>query len=191
MYVFAYGSLLSIRSATDTLPGLQSRHCVPARVAGHVRTFDVAFPNDASQPDKTYHRGDGSRPGAVLFANLRSHAAAPPVNGVLVPVGAIDLARLRKRERRYELVELRHGVRPYPPWSLRRARILAFVGRPRFTGSASAERGVVASEYFDSIMEGVRDWDIRCPGFGADFAASTRAPDQGRVVPLRRVDLPL
>ena len=47
MYIFAYGSLLSARSAAGTLPDLRAEDCVPARVADHVRIFDVAFPNDA------------------------------------------------------------------------------------------------------------------------------------------------
>ena len=190
MYVFAYGSLLSARSAVRTLPGMQVEHCVPARIADHIRTFDVAFPNDASQPDKSYFHHDGTRPEAVLFANLRRHAGAPPVNGVLVPVGSADVRRLVHRERRYRLVEVGARVRPYSPWSLRQARVFTFIGRSRFTGQPSAARGVVPSGYLGSIMEGVGDWDRRCPGFRADFAASTRTPPSEKVVPLRRVDLP-
>jgi hypothetical protein len=190
MYVFAYGSLLSARSAVRTLPELPAEQCVPARVAGHVRTFDVAFPNDAAQPDKRYLRDDGSRPERVLFANLRPRAGVPPVNGVLLPVEADDVDRLRNRERRYDFVEVTARVRPYQHWTMRQVRVFTFVGSPGFTHPESAARGVVASSYFGTIMQGVRDWDGRCPGFGADFAASTQHPAAERVVPLRRVDLP-
>ena len=164
MYVFAYGSLLSTHSAASTLPGLPAEQCVPAHLEGHVRTFDVAFPNDGSQPDKAYFRHDGSRPEAVLFANLRRCADAPPVNGVLVPVAAGDVKRLMERERRYRLVEVGARVRPYRSWTARRARVVTFIGRPGFTGPASVARGVVPSEYLRTIEQGVRHASRVQPG---------------------------
>lgn len=189
MYIFAYGSLLSTRSAASTLPGLQPGHCVPASVVGHVRTFDVAFPNDASQSDKRYFHEDGSRPEHVLFANLRPCSGTATVNGILLPVDSDDLDALRNRERRYDLAEVGAHVRPYQNWRMRQVRVFTFVGRSGFTHPASVARGVVPSSYLGTIMEGVGEWDSRCPGFGADFAASTQHPAAERVVPLRRLDL--
>jgi hypothetical protein len=190
MFVFAYGSLLSHRSAATSLPGLDAGQCVPAQLAGHVRTFDVAFPNDTTQPDKRYYHHDGSRPEAVLFANLRPSGAAAPVNGVLLPMVGDQLNRLMRRERRYRLVEVTALASTYPSWSMPRARIFAFVGRASYTESAAVARGVVPSSYLGTIKAGVADWDRRCPGFAADFAASTQAPSDERVIPLRRIDLP-
>ena len=71
MYVFAYGSLLSRASLSTTLPEVSPAQCVPALLDGYERTFDVAFPNDGSQPDKIYRRDGGTDPAVVLFANLR------------------------------------------------------------------------------------------------------------------------
>ncbi len=94
LYVFAYGSLLSPVSLLSTLPDVDLDELVPASLVGHERVFDVAFPNDGSQPDKQYHDARGDRPPYVLFANI-SPRPESSVNGVLVPV---DDSRLQSLE---------------------------------------------------------------------------------------------
>lgn len=188
-YVFAYGSLLNAGSARRTLSRFRVDECAPARLEGHVRTFDVAFPNDGSQPDKAYFLPDGSRPATVLLANVRPDPGGASANGVLVPVDAADLRRLMVRERRYALVDVTDRVQPYPGWATSRARVAVFIGRPRFTVPAAASIGIASSAYLAIIEQGVREWDRRCPGFAADYAASTRLPGADRIAPLRRVDL--
>ncbi len=188
VYVFGYGSLLSSRSLSVTLPRVAPDACLPAQLDGHTRTFDVAFPNDGSQPDKVYYDERGSRPPAVLFANLRPGTGRPPVNGLLVPVTADGLASLRHRERRYELVEVTRAVRPMLGQPVA-GRVLAFLGRPRFCRPDAVERGVLAEDYLATMTVGAAAWDRVCPGFLAAFWASTEAPARERIVALRRLDL--
>jgi hypothetical protein len=187
MYVFAYGSLMSPASAGSAIHGLTEDRCIPALLAGHVRVFDVAFPNDGSQPDKAYIDADGNRPPVVLFANVRQAGATDATNGVLLPVAEGDVERLVDRERRYDLVDVSPSVRPYDAWAAPAAPILAFVGRPQFTDPDSVDRGVLGTDYAGTIESGVAAWARRCPGFDRDFAASTRTPPRERIVPLRRV----
>lgn len=187
MYVFGYGSLMDPRSASRTLPGLALDRCVPARLADHARTFDVAFPNDASQPDKHYLAANGRRPHFVLFANLRHRPGAPPVNGVLIPIDGTGLEQLRRRERRYLAQPV--SVEPYPGWDVA-GPVRAFVGQPQFCRPQAVASGLVPADYWDSICRAAAIWEQRCPGFAEDFAASTDAPAPERIVAMRRIDSP-
>lgn len=187
MYVFGYGSLMSSSSAATTIQGLDSSGCIPAHLEGHTRTFDVAFPNDGSQPDKAYVGPDGSRPGVVLFANLRRAAAPTATNGVLLPVEEGDLDRLAARERRYEVVDVTDQVRPYETWPEPEEPVVAFVGRAEFTALDAVAAGVLDTGYLATIASGVAEWAARCAPFARDFGTSTQLPAAARLVPLQRV----
>ena len=189
MYVFAYGSLLSRASLSRTLPEVSSAQCTPARLGGYERAFDVAFPNDGSQPDKIYRRPGGTDPAVVLLANIRATRGRVAVNGVLIPVQRATLERLHLRELRYDLVDVTAGVHVYTPWRQGHGQVVAFTGRSEFIQPSSAQDGLVPREYLTTILDGVEDWERRCPGFGRDFDASTRAPARSRVAALDRIDL--
>jgi hypothetical protein len=189
MHVFAYGSLLHEDSLRTTLPRVPQSQCIPALLPGHVRTFDVAFPNDGSQEDKAYLDDAGLRPPVVLFANIQP-SGAHVVNGILIPLTGSELEALRARERRYEARDVTGLVRTAHPSDPGPTGIAAFVGRQEFTAAHSVAQGVVAQEYLDTITAGVHRWDARSPGFRAQFAASTLAPPADQIVALRRVDGP-
>lgn len=178
-HVFAYGSLLQPDSLRETLPSADISACVPARCGGMTRAFDVAFPNDGSQPDKAYFDRNGLRPPFVLFANLT--ASAGYANGVCIPVSAADLATLADRERRYAPVDVTGLIDPYPGWSLPPGEVLAFLGRPQFRGSA----GVVPASYIRSVLDGGAHWDAVCPGFLQDLHSTIPTAPTAE---LRRVD---
>ena len=187
MYVFSYGSLLNVESLMATIPGIEAGECIPAVLAGHVRTFDVAFPNEGSQGDKSYFDPAGVRPPVVLFVNLRPSRDGHVVNGVLVPVSAAQLEALRRRELRYDVVDVTGAVHGADRRTVGR-EVVAFVGRTEFTQAVSVAQGVVAHDYLATITAGVEHWDVRCPGFKAQFEASTRVPSSQQIVALRRVD---
>ena len=81
------------------------------------------------------------------------------------------------------------GVHAYIPWHQGDGNVVAFTGRSEFTDPASGQDGVVPQKYLATILDGVEDWERRCPGFGRDFDASTRAPAPNRVAALDRVDI--
>jgi cation transport regulator ChaC len=184
-YVFAYGSLLSPASLRGTLPDVQLEACVPARCAGFTRAFDVAFPNDGSQPDKAYFDQRGRRPPFVLFADLAEEEDVV-VNGVCVPVSDTDLHQLRDRELRYRLCNVSESVVDYAGSGLR-AEVLTFLGRPEFRTGDHVTDAVAPHSYVSTMVSGAAFWDRRAPGFHEDFLASTRAAP---VAPLTRVDYP-
>ena len=181
--VFAYGSLMHPDSLAATIP--DARAALPASCRGFRRCFDVAFPNDGTQPDKAYLDPDGRRPPAVLFANLHADPAAT-VNGVCIPLGPDGLARLRSRELRYDLVDLTGRVHAYPGAAQITGRVVAFLGRARFTDPAEVATGVTPHAYHALVREAAGYWDARCPGFLADFESST---DDPATADLRRIDL--
>ena len=190
-YLFAYGSLMEPASLALTLPGIDLDACVPAECEGFVRSFEVAFPNDGSEPDKAYFSADGGRPGVVLFCHLRPEPRAGAY-GVCVPVNRACLAALRRRELRYQLVGLGSRVRPLADAGRAGlpSTVSAFVGRRRFTSPGPVARGVVAADYLAGIRRGAAHWETRSPGFLAGFEASTVLPAADRVVQLTRSDHP-
>lgn len=222
MYVFAYGSLMDPASLRRTLPRVALGGCRPARCVGYQRSFSVAFPNDGSQGDKAYLDATGRRPPVVLFCDLQpldgpgrddragvlcSAEAVDPgtefgsdvgaVDGVCVPVDAQALDALRRRERRYDLVELTASVRfegdrsPAQGVGDGTTPVLGFIGKPEFRRPADVARGVVAADYLASVIRGARYWQRGAAGKSRDADdpwRGTLLPDPTRVRDLRRVD---
>lgn len=115
---------------------------IPARLAGYVRTWDVAFPNDGSQDDKGYFDADGRRPPFVLFVNVRASTAfSTPVNSVLVPVADDESSKLEQRERRYNVMDVTDEIEVCSSFAMRRYPVTAFLGREEFTRPDDVARG--------------------------------------------------
>src|SRR5690625_3001726 len=81
MHVFVYGPLLNPASLRAALPEVDLGACRPARLAGHVRCFDLESPNDGSHPDASYTHPGGAPPSHLLLCNLRP-SRDYAVNGV-------------------------------------------------------------------------------------------------------------
>lgn len=187
MHVFAYGSLLNPGSLRATLPHLRLEACRPARLPGYVRCFDVAFPNDGSQPDKRYEFPDGSMPPGVLLGNIRpsEHYA---VSGVCIPIDDGDLDLLKDRERRYDPVDITGRVLTYPGGAALTGRVLTFVGKAEF--AATHLPGAAASRsYLDVIIAGAKHWDTVAPEFYHLTMGCTEFPTPGRIADLDRINL--
>lgn len=188
MYVFSYGSLLDPESLTRTLPEVDLAACVPAMCRDYVRSFSVAFPNDSSQSDKAYFDSRGGRPAVVLFCDIRP-AARRQVNGICLPLDDVALEALRRRELRYDLVDVTSLTSPYPAARADLSgRVVTFIGKRQFTQPDDVARGVVSDEYLGTVEGGATYWDQRYPGFADDYRETTESPDRSRVVRLTRVD---
>ena len=187
--VFAYGSLLHPASLHRTIPDVTLADCRPARLHGWLRCFDLAFPNDGSQPDKAFRDAEGRRPPWVLLANLRRGAAGQAVNGVLVEVSGSSLERLRRRERRYRLRRAPGTLERYDASGRVVGDVLTARGRAEFQEPQAVAAGVVARSYVEGILAGVEHWSRQVPRFAADFHDSTLLPKLEQVADLKRVDL--
>ncbi len=128
----------------------------------------------------------------MLFSNITPHDLATnanPVNGVLIPVSHRELERLKRRERRYDLVEVTACVALYDR-KVRLsddAQVFAFSGRQVFSHPSDVERGCIPQSYLNRIQDGVTFWDKRCRGFEKDFHASTTLTKASDIVDLRLV----
>ncbi len=194
-FVFGYGSLLNPKSLRATLPDIDVRSCIPARARGFVRTWSVAFPNDGSQPDKSYRDAAGGRPRVVLFVNLEQvtagTAADAGATGVLIPTTADSIEKLSNRERRYQLADLTSRVKVYPGFEDQvrgDIHVAAFVGTAEFTRPEEVERGVIQREYQEIVKAGFRYWDQQVEVFRRDSEISTVRGPQVPVINLVRRD---
>lgn len=187
--VFVYGSLLHPGSLQKTMPDVNVADCTPARLYGWLRCFDLAFPNDGSQPDKAFRDADGHRPPWVLLANLRRGGVGSAVNGLLVEVSGSSLERLRRRERRYRLRRAPGTLKRYDASVPVLGDVLTARGRAEFQMPEAVAAGVVARSYIEDILAGAEHWSRRTPGFEADFHNSTVLPKPGQIADLERVDL--
>lgn len=187
MHIFAYGSLMNPNSLRSTLPQVDLEVCRPARATGFVRCFDVAFPNDGSQPDKRYQFPDGSAPPGVLLGNIRpsKHYA---VNGICIPIDDGDLALLRDRERRYDPVDITGHVLPYPDGTAIDGPVLTFVGRPEFDVERLPD-AVASRAYLNVIIAGAKHWDAAASEFYHLTMGCTEFPAPARIADLERIHL--
>lgn len=188
MFVFAYASLLSPNSLAATLPGVDPSACVPAWCDGYTRTFSVGFPNSGSEPDKEYRDTSGHRPPIVRFCDL-APAPGSRVNGICIPVDDDALTRLRRRERRYDEIAVRHLTRMYANESMFDVEVVAFIGKPRYR-TVPGDAGVVPADYLGTALAGAHHWNNVVPGFLEDFHHSTILPAPAEIVPLTRIDHP-
>lgn len=106
--VFAYGSLVSAVSAAETL-GRDAVVPRPAVLTGWTRSFSLARDNRSCE--KTFADPDGEIPETVLALNVEPDPTGRSrVNGALIDVTAAELARLDRRELRYDRVEVTAAV---------------------------------------------------------------------------------
>ncbi|HYI98606.1 MAG TPA: gamma-glutamylcyclotransferase family protein [Thermoleophilaceae bacterium] len=176
-YVFGYGSL-----AGELPPGGSV-----ALLHGYRRVWGVAADNEHAIPGyKRYLlRADGSTPRVfVAFLDLAEDPDGA-VNGVLAPADAEALARLDRRERNYDRVEVTPAI-DHPP----DGRVWTYVGsaegRARLEAGRRDQRLVVARAYAESVHAAFRrlgDREYR------RFLASSDL-DGVPLLDFERVDLP-
>ena len=171
MFVFVYGSLSGERGAREV-----------ASLRGFIRSWDVAMDNRVDIPGYKYYVDPVTheRPAVhVTFLNLTPDPHTDAV-GFLLPVDPGQLARLDRRERNYDRVEVSDRVLTAQPL---RTRVYTYLGTPqareRYT---AAELPVIARAYKEQVETGFREHTER-------YERSTRPP-ACPVRDLARVNLP-
>lgn len=191
MHVFVYGPLLNPASLRAALPEVDLGACRPARLAGHVRCFDLESPNDGSHPDASYTHPGGAPPSHLLLCNLRP-SRDYAVNGVCIPVREAGLAGLERREHRYDLREVTDLVSEYPQNLALTGPVVTFIGKPEFTatraGGPPSPGAIAARSYLHTLTSGAKYWDAAAPEFYHLTMASTLFPPPAPIADLIRTD---
>lgn len=183
-HVFGYGSLAGELGAGGTA----------ALLRGWRRAWGVAADNEhAISGYKRYLRSDGSAPRVlVAFLDLVEDPACA-VNGVIAPVDGDALARLDRRERNYDRVDVTAAIEIPPQAAIDsppEGRVWTYVGsaegRARLETGLREQRAVVARAYAESVHAAFRTLG---DGEYERFLASSDL-DGLPVLDLERVDLP-
>jgi cation transport regulator ChaC len=143
--VFGYGSLVLPESAGATL-GRELPSPAPAALQGWRRRFSLARHNLSCE--KTFALHDGSLPEWVLGLNIEpGEHPAGPVNGAVIELSEAELARLGRREIRYEMVEVSGQLRgeELPE------RIVTFVAKAVHFAPSPPEGAVILASYVRAV----------------------------------------
>jgi hypothetical protein len=166
--VFAYGSLVSPRSAASTL-GRPFPPPPAASMPGWRRRWSQVRDNLAVE--KTFARAeDGTVPGHVAALNLEPYddpGQAP--NGALLEVSDAELERLDLRELRYDRVEVTDALAPGHGF----AQIVAYVAKPAYFVPEPPAGCVVLASYVRAVEQA---FDQLGPGELERFRSSTGPP---------------
>lgn len=146
--VFGYGSLVDPRSAAETL-GRPIARPVPARLAGHVRTWTLG--RDNLRSEKTFARPDGSLPRFCLGLNLEPNERSAAPNGALIEVTEAELERLDLREMRYDRVEVTEAVTGPDAPAAGFDSVFAYRARPEHHHPAPPAGAVLLASYVRAV----------------------------------------
>jgi cation transport regulator ChaC len=147
--LFAYGSLVSPRSAERTL-ARPVADAIPARLIGWRRRWSQARDNLTSE--KTFARvADGSIPPYVLGLNVEPGGGAEGgPNGVLFEVSEPEIARLDVREIRYDRVVVSAQI-DRDAGSPEFDRVITYVGKPANFAPDPPPGAVVLASYVEAV----------------------------------------
>jgi hypothetical protein len=166
--VFAYGTLVSPKSAAGTL-GRPFPPPHAASLPGWRRRWSQVRDNLAVE--KTFARADDGRlPRHVAGLNIEPATAPEEApNGALVEVSAAELKRLDLRELRYERAEVTEALPPGHGFEL----IVAYVAKPEHFAPELPHGSVVLASYLRAV-EGA--FDELGPGELERFRSTTPPP---------------
>lgn len=142
--VFAYGSLVSAASASQTL-GRRVEGAPEASLIGWRRDWSLARDNNASE--KTFALPDGTLPRFCLGLNLVPDSSASPPNGVLLELDEAELERLDRREIRYRRVDVTAQIHTDGAASGRFDSVVAYCGRPEHHHPIPPAGAVIIASY--------------------------------------------
>lgn len=166
--LFAYGSLVSGRSAAETL-GRPVENMIPARLEGFARNWTLGRDNLTSE--KTFARADGSLPRFCLGLNLERDARAAAPNGALIELTEAELDRLDLREMRYLRVEVTDQIETATPHGF--DRVVTYEARPENLIERPAADTIVVANYLRTVEAA---FDALGPGELERFRETTAPP---------------
>lgn len=148
--VFAYASLVSRRSAAQTL-GRPVEIAARARLEGWTRAWTLGRDNATSE--KTFARSDGSEPRFCLGLNVEPSDRATAPNGALIELSAVELDRLDLREIRYLRVDVADSIAIDGPGGARAPfdAVYAYTARPEHHHPTPPVDSIIVASYPEAI----------------------------------------
>lgn len=170
--LFAYGSLVSRRSAAETV-GRPVENMIPARLEGFARNWTLGRDNLTSE--KTFARADGSLPRFCLGVAIDPNATAPAPNGALIELSEAELDRLDLREMRYRRLEVTAAIRIGETESAAHGfdRVVAYRPRPQNHMPEPPGETIIVANYLATVEAA---FDELGPGQLELFRATTAEP---------------
>ncbi|NTV10227.1 MAG: HEAT repeat domain-containing protein [Zoogloea sp.] len=169
-YVFGYLSLL-IGSRLDPAS------CVPAKLHGYRRDW-IALRDGHASTRKRYIETASRQPvPGFCFASAYRAGDADWINGICLPVDALDLPAVDFREEGYRRLEVGASVAPYPGWQLAGdAAVYVYVDETAMLGARPACTAPVSERYLQMGLHGASRMEERAPGFLRDYRQTLPMP---------------
>jgi hypothetical protein len=170
--VFGYGSLVSRRSAAETL-GRPVAAPIPARLEGFARGWILG--RDNLTTEKMFARADGTVPRFCLGVGVMPDPDAPAPNGALIELSEAELDRLNLREMRYTRVDVTAAIRvgeagtEPPPFD----RVVTYRPRPENHKPVPPDDAIIVANYLSTVEAA---FDELGPGQLDRFRATTPPP---------------
>jgi gamma-glutamylcyclotransferase (GGCT)/AIG2-like uncharacterized protein YtfP len=171
--VFAYGSLLNIRSFERTLGRRYNAQRIVAIAAGWRRAWTAVMPNEGYFEQTSTGR---LMPERIRYLNLRQ-CADSDLNGVLYQLDEQELKLLDARELGYDRIVVDWAL----PDTSSRGQAYLYVASPEWVCEQSQPRSsaAVRKTYVDAVEEGVESLGA---GFRAGYDASTEPLDPASII---------
>ena len=166
--VFGYGSLVSAKSAGETLRREVGRP-QPARLEGYRRCWTLARDNHRSE--KTFALADGTLPSHCLGLNLEPDRDGPAPNGGLLELTVAELERLDLREIRYRRLDVTGAVTTDGAGGFE--AVYAYTARPAHHRPTPPPGTVLIASYLRAVEAAFAELG---PGELERFRATTAVP---------------
>jgi len=172
MYVFGYGSLVNVESASRTLRrSLTVEELIPAYLLGYKRSWGVI---DRVRSHKLEREISG------VFLSIQPDQYARTL-GAIIKVNDDEMSRLLLRERSYDCHEIGALITPFEESLPNLDKILTFVARENRRAIPGDPDSFVLAKYQSIVDNG-------CIALGADFTRSFRDTTQSPAFPILEGD---
>lgn len=152
MYIFAYGSLINLKSANKSVErNLKQSDLLPVTLLGYRRTWDLI---------ETVYSIDLDRNISAVFLNL-TKSPGMYVNGVLIPVNQSEFELIAKREKNYEMVNISKYISSCDSSlgeKLQSNKIFTVIAKNEFQINNSQNKVYFLDEYNKLVMDGVNSF---------------------------------
>lgn len=146
LYLFGYGSLINIASASKTLKReLTAKEIIPADLFSYRREWnlwDHTWSDNLQGPVK------------AVFLNI-TESPGEGLNGVLFKISEPELREFEVRERNYVCMDVTTSIDAAGKIPYRQYRVMTFVGKPQYLTHSGINEYYIFTNYINIISSGL------------------------------------